>query len=196
MINKPVTFLVLVFLFSGNQIYAQKVEELLFNKLCFEIYKQNEYYLIKEKVDGKVVLVEDPITGDQEVSYKSEDTFPVIEFRKRKKEEQLEILNAIEIPNLPLTDTILIIDSSGIFKLDILTKFGTKVFLRKNKDQINSGHSDIVANALVVRGNAFLISCSFPSSTMISLYYFNFANGDFIKDRLSYIYMDHPHFKR
>lgn len=192
--NNLSAFLFLVFLFGGNQIFAQKIEEKLFHKLCAEIYNQNESFLIKKKLEGKALLIEDPVTGDQEIRYTSEEP-SIVEFKKRKKEEQLEILNAIEIPNLPLNDTVVVIDSSGIFTTGLMAKFGDKVFLRKGKDQILPGSSPIAVRSLVLRGDAFLISCSFPNNTMVSLYYFNFEKEGFVRKRLSYIYLDDPHFK-
>lgn len=190
-----VIYLFFILLCKGNPIYAQKIEEQLFNKVCFELYKQNESYLIKEKLDGNVILVEDPVMGIQEVVYKAENNY-VKDFKNRDKKEQFEILNAIEIPNLPLSDTVLIIDSSGIFSINLTAKFGNKLFVRTSADLIKKGMTSIAIKALILRGNDFIVHCAYPNNTMVSSYNFTFENGIFNKKRSSYFYTDDTHFKR
>jgi hypothetical protein len=189
-----IIFLSLAFLFVSYQSHAQKLEEQLFKKLCTEIYKQNEFYLMQKKLEGKVILVEDPVAGVQDIVYQSKDSF-VLAFKKREKKEQFEILNSIEIPNLPLTDTVLILDSSGIFSPDLTAKNGEKVFIRKSGDLTITQASKIAIKKVAFRGDDFLISCSFPNSTMVGLYYFTLSKGIFNRNRLTYFYTDDPHFK-
>lgn len=190
-----VSLLAVTLCICSSHAFAQSMEQLLFDNLCKEISFQNSNYLIKKKLDNQAVIVEDPITGEQDIYYNS-NTGYVVDFKKKSKEEQYKILETIELPAFPLKDTIYFNDSLKIFSLDLISKINGKTFIHKGSIEYKPTYSLIGIKSLLIRINSFILACSFPNNTFVSTYNFIYQNEKFSTSNLSFYNTDDPHVRK
>lgn len=175
---KRIFVFVTVLFFLQLAAHAQNVDKQLFESICQNIVKQNDYLLLRKKLTG-VSIVTDPVSGNQTIKYlEAADNRAVEQFKKYSRQDQIAILNAEALPVFPLNDTILIVDTLRFFSEGISYAIDGYLFkvVRKAKDR--SGSFPYLY-ATGVRDNNLIFSFSFANSKLLSNYYFNLKAKSF-----------------
>jgi hypothetical protein len=123
---------------------AKEVEEQLFDSFCVRLVKENEYKQTADRFNGKLLIVEDPVTGSQwAVVNDTTDKQQTALYNKLSDEDKTNIARGHNFPCLPLSDTIFIIDAGKIFlKTYSYKKDGFVFILSRNFENRGLEHKD------------------------------------------------------
>lgn len=165
--------------FGNNTVMAQGADTQLFEVTCKAILQQHERFLINKNLAGIAILVEDPITGEQDIVFEGDTTQDVVRnFRKLDRTGQLEILRNENLPVFPLKDSLFIIDTLKFFSAGLSYSSG-KCFFKVIR-QADKHHENTQAVYLSALGNLppnrrkeqFYLCFAFPGRGLWGYYYF------------------------
>ena len=191
-----VSLVFLVFFISKKQAVAQREDQRLFQTICTEIEQQNRNFLIQKSIEStgtKLLYV--PASGEQIIEYGTL-TRKVQDFKKFSPKIQLEILNAKQLPNFPLMDSIYIIDSTGFFAEEIACTVNNHFFKTVKTVQNTKNVSFMRIYAIAVREDQLLFSFSYFENTLLSNYHLKFQATSFKVVKTTTVDPADPHWKR
>lgn len=173
---RKLSFLLLCLLCCNDLAFSQSVENVLLKSICESVIKQNEHYLIKQKLTGYVVIT-DPVNGTLEVKYPTNTDANILNtFSRYSKVEQVDILTNSYSSIFPLADTVLVVDTTKFFSEGATFSNGGKYFkVVRRGTKGKRADKNIYLYAIGVRGNYLIVSVSFKSRNDLINYYFEIS---------------------
>lgn len=185
-------FIASLFFFHPSLI-AQNTEGKLFANFCEGVEKLNQNYSIKKGLTGTVLLF-DPVTGEYDIQYGA-PSVTLIEFKKNPKDEQIEILRSINLPIIPLKDTVYVIDTSFLFSSDLTYKARNIYFKSVRENTASKSVSQIGLNRIVMKKNKLILTTFFPNSTELAAFTFSIEGAAFKMIKKTIVDLFDPNFK-
>lgn len=161
-----------------NPVFSQSIEEGILTEILQYYTKQNEFYLLKQKV-GDVVVVEDPINGDVYFNISDKNSIDKTyhaKFNKLNTAEKKQVINQYYPPIFPLKDTLVLIDTLGFF-MDAHIVFNESYCLAAHREYFQSKSPALILFAIGIRSNLLIVSFLSVSDRKIINHYFEIKDN-------------------
>lgn len=129
-----IILITLIFLLPHASV-AQNMDEQMFQSICLNLLQQDSLDAIYKMFDNKILVLEDPVTGEVIVKYTdTSDSKKMAALKSYSKDALMKIINGRSFPYLPLADTIYIIDSNNFFPDNYTFEKGGHMFKIERDD--------------------------------------------------------------